>query len=329
MPRKFHVIANVSKVLASLLILAVTTLNARDGLAHADESAQHQNDGAYRNQDHQSLVLPGQLIRIADSSSASCERKPSAAVDLKALDTALKVQIVHLARLDAELQGREEITLPGRLQSQQNAEPVASTLRDEQLAFTARKDALTSQVASLNQDRAFSEREIELTTAKEAALGRQEALAQKEFDKIGSLLNEGLVANQQKLALEQNILQAEASHLDVKLAILKAQQEVSKIDRNITDLRNQWRNDSLAEFNKTRSALTDLTQQAQAASSTVGRADQASQGHTESNCGDAKESFYVIVRGPEGSMQAFPVGLKNGKSPTDGETNAITAQNGQ
>jgi len=329
MPRKSRVIANVSSVLASLLILSVATPGGRGDLAHADEIARHEKDEAERAQDHRSLVLSGQLVRIADVNAASCERKPSAMVDFKALDAAMKVQVVHLARLEAELQSREQIALPGVLQSLQNAEPVASALRDEQLALTTRKDALTAQLASLNQDKTFAEREIELTTAKETSFERQEALAQKEFDKIGGLLNEGLVGNQQKLALQQNILLAEASRLDVKLAILRTQQEVSKIDHAISDLRNQWRNDSLAEFNKTRATLADLAQQAQAAANAAARADPASQGQAASNCGDATESFYVIVRGPGGAMQAFPVGSKTNKSPTDGDVSAVTAQNGQ
>jgi hypothetical protein len=323
MPCKHAIITNVSTILTSLLLLAVAMPNAHDGAVHAAEIAHHQNDDSEQARDS-SLVLPGQLVRIAEVNAASCESKPQA-VDLKALNAAIMAQIVHLARLEAGLQGQEEITLPGGLQSQQNAEPVADALRDEQLAFAARKEALASQVASLNQDKAFSEREIELTTAKETSLERQKTLTQKEFDKIGSLLNEGLVANQQKLTLQQNILQADANDLDVKLAVLRAQREVSKIDRNISDLRNQWRNDSLADFNKTRSILADLSQQAHVASS----ADPAAQGKTESNCRETKESFYVIVRGPSGSMQAFPVAPKNSTSASDGQRIALAVPNGQ
>jgi exopolysaccharide production protein ExoF len=328
MPRKSHLIASISSVLVSLFILAAATPGGRGDFAHADEIARHENDETERAQDHRSLVLSGQLVRIADVNAASCERTPSASVDLKALDAAMKVQVVHLARLEADLQGRAEIALPDALQSLQSVEPVASALRDEQAALAARKDALNAQLASLNQDRTFSEREIELTTAKETSFERQQALAQKEFDKIGGLLNEGLVANQQKLTLQQNILLAEASRLDAKLAILRAQQEVSKIDRAISDLRNQWRSDSLAEFNKTRATLADLVQQAQAAANAAGRADPALQGRTASNCGDARETFYVIVRGPAGEMQAFPVGPKADKSPVNGDIGAVTARNG-
>ncbi len=283
MPRQASLIASVSTVLAATLLAS---------LAHASEAAQPL--------DH-SLALPGQLVRVADANAATCVKAP-APVDLKALGDAIKAQIVHRARLEAELQGRGDIELPAPLQGQQGVEPIAGALRDEQAVFAARKDALSAQVASLTQDKGFSQREIELTTAKEAALARQEALAQKDLDKIGGLLSEGLVSGPQKLALEQNILQAEASRLDVKLATLRAQQEISKIDRNIVDIRNQWRNDSLAEFNKTQAALIDLAQQARAAEAAA-----ATPAAAPAECGEAKDALYIILRGPGGAMQAFPV----------------------
>ena len=115
---------------------------------------------------------------------------------------------------------------------------------------------------------------------------RVETRSGHDLDKIGGLLSEGLVSGPQKLALEQNILQAEANGLDVKLATLRAQQEISKIDRNIVDLRNQWRNDSLAEFNKTQATLADLAQRPAAAQSAAAAPAPAA---APAACGQAKD----------------------------------------
>jgi hypothetical protein len=294
MPRKSSLFASLPAILATTLLAS---------LAHAGETAQPRDP---------SLAQPGQLVRIAGASAAACAASSPAPVDVKALADSIKAQIVHRARLEAELQGRGDIELPALLQGQQTLEPIAGALRDEQTVFVARRDALNAQVASLNQDKGFSQREVELTTAKEATLARQEALYQKDLDKIGGLLSEGLVSGPQKLALEQNILQAEANRLDVKLATLRAQQDISKIDRNIADLRNQWRNDSLAEFTKTQAALTDLGQQLRAATATP----------TPAACGDAKDALYIILRGPDGAVQAFPV------AGGDAPANATVARNG-
>jgi hypothetical protein len=200
-------------------------------------------------------------VRIADVNSASCERQLPAAIDLTVLDATIKAQIVHLARLDAEVHDREEIALPEGLQTQQNAGPVASALLDEHLAFAARKEALASQVASLNMDKALVEREIEFSKAKEVALERQSDLLQRELNNISGLLYKGLTLSANKLVLEQAVLQSETKRLDVKLSILKAQQEVNKIERNIAERRNQWRNEALAEFSKTQTTLAALSRQ--------------------------------------------------------------------
>jgi len=58
---------------------------------------------------------------------------------------------------------------------------------------------------------------------------------------IGGLASKGLATIPQRLALEQSVLQTEDSRLDLKLSLLKAQQELSRAVRNMTDLRRQAR----------------------------------------------------------------------------------------
>ena len=183
---------------------------------------------------------------------------------------------------------------------------------------------MASQIASLNQAKELEERQIEFAQAKEVALGRQEALLQNELDNINGLMSKGFATSPQKIALEQSVLQTDTNRLDLKLLILRVQQEVSKIDQNITGLRNKWRNEARAEFIKTQQALAALTQQAQAASSATGGPDKASQ--ARGSCEDEKESFYVIVRGPGGVLQAFPVASKN---ESLGTASAVIARSGQ
>jgi hypothetical protein len=226
--------------------------------------------------------------------------------------------------MSAELRDLEEIVLPKEVQSLQNDAQFAAALREEGVAFAERKEAMAAQIASLNQVKELEEREIEFTQAKEVALGRQGALLQKELDNINGLMSKGFATNSQKMGLEQNVMQTETNRLDLKLLILKAQQEVSKIERNITDLHNQWRNEARAEFSKTQQTLTALSQHAQAAPSAPSGADPASHPQAGDSCEDAKESFYVIVRGPGGLLQAFPVASK---SEVQGEASAVISQN--
>jgi hypothetical protein len=323
MPGKSYMLSSAATVLASLLVLAATLPNGRHGSAVASEAPrlgdQHGNDDI----DPRSLVQAGRLVSVIDP-SASCHPAPTAAPDPAAIDAALKGQVVHLARVAAELQGLEDIVLPEALQNHQNDAPVIAALHDERLAFAARREALASQIASLNQAKELSEREVEFTKAKEAALARQGALLQKELDTVNALMTKGLAVTSQKLALEQGVLQSETNRLDLKLLTLKAQQEVGKIERSITDLINQWRNEAVAEFNKTQATLAALSQQGQAAASAAGGGDPASHRRPAGNCDDMKERLYVIVRGPGGVLQAFPVAAKQ---EMPGEASAVLAQN--
>jgi len=243
-------------------------------------------------------------------------------VDTAALAAAIKEQIAHLARLSAELKGLDSMVLPQEAQGLQNDAQFASALREEQVAFAERKEAMASQIDSLNQARELEQREIEFSQAKEAGLGRQEALLQTELDNINRLISNGSATSPQKINTEQSVLQTETSRLDVKLVILKGQQEVSRIERSIADLHNQWRNETRAEYSKTKQALTALSQQARDASSVAHGADPASH-QAGVSCADAKEAFYLIVRGEGGLLQAFPVA---GKNAAQKEENAAVAR---
>jgi hypothetical protein len=300
MSRTTKISASVVTVLASLIVLSLAAPGGHVGLAQAGEAGRG-DAGADR-----SAVLTGRLVRVADANAASCERAPAA--DPAALDTATKGQFVHLARLAAEIQGRDTIVLPEGLE---NAGPVPAALSNEQAALAARIEGLALQVGAIAQAKDLAQREIEYTQAKDAALGRQAALLQKELDNVNGLFSKGLAVSGQKLNLEQSVLQSETNRLDVKLLILKAQQEVSKLDRAIVDLRNQWRNEAIAEFGKTQQTIAALAQQAQAAA-----ARQAPRQPDAGACEDTKDGLYVILRGPGGTLQAFPVAAKSARADT-------------
>jgi hypothetical protein len=308
MSRKSQMITSVAGVLAFLLVLAGSLQNRHYGAAYADERTA--SDAPARVQDR-SLVVAGSMVRVAAMDAASCVHPTTTAADTAALGVAIKEQMAHLARMSAELRGLQEIVLLQGEQGLQNDAQFASALRDEQVAFAERKEAMASQIDSLNQSMELEKREIEFSQAKEAALGRQEALLQNELDNINRLISNGNATSPQKINIEQSVLQTETNRLDVKLVILKGQQEVSRIERSIADLHNQWRNETRIEFNKTKQTLAALLQQAKAASTVPDGASPAS------SCAGAKESLYLIVRGAGGLLQAFPVASKTGNEASD------------
>ncbi len=92
--------------------------------------------------------------------------------------------------------------------------------------------------------------------------------------------------------------------------VLKAHQELSKIDRNMADLRSQWRNEAVSEFNKGQQALSALLQQARSASGATGESNPTPQ-LAKARCEEAQGASYLLVRGSNGVLQAFHVASKN------------------
>jgi len=126
----------LSRTLGSLLILAASSF-AADG-ALADNKGRDDVVIATPLGATGKVALQGQLVRVVDPSAANCAPAP----DFSALDAAIKSQIVHLARLDAQYHGRADIVLPEELRGQQNSEPIANALRDERNALVAGAQAL-------------------------------------------------------------------------------------------------------------------------------------------------------------------------------------------
>ena len=310
MIRKPHLNTSVATVLASLLILAAVMPDGPMVWPHAADTVRHEDGGIDGTRDRGSLVLPGRLVRVAGTDGAACEGKPATEIDKTTLHAEVEADLAHLARVSAEMNGLEQITIPPELQGQRDDAQFAAALRQEQALFAERKDALNAQITSLNQAKELEERELEFTQKKQAALERQGALLEKELDTVNGLMSKGLTVNPQKLMLEESLVQNESNTLDLKLLVLKAQQEVSKADLGITELRNQWRSAAREELNKTKQRVMTLARQAQALSGATGP-DSTAHAQAAAGCDDPNGSFYVILRGADGSLQAFPVAAKS------------------
>jgi chromosome segregation ATPase len=306
------------KVAASTFILMMAAPSGLRSSAHGAEFAQ-------RSGENSTPVLSGQLIRISDANAPSCERTNAETTDPVALDAAMKRQMVHLARLQADIDG-DEIVLPAALQQARNSDPVAAALRDEKLALAAGREALASQLEPLDLDKALVEEEIEVAKGKQSVVERQEAILQRQLHDLDGLASKGLATIPQRLALDQNLLLTEDNRLDLKLSLLKAQQDLSKVVRSMADLHRQARNATLMERNQTEDALAAYSRQARATPDQL-----RDRGH-----GDKKDVLYLLVRDTAGSLQAFPVttattapGEDSARRRTDAEPSAMIAEDGR
>jgi len=112
--------------------------------------------------------------------------------------------------------------------------------------------------------------------------------------------------------------------MGVKLPLLMARQPLDKIQLEIADPHNQWRNDILAKFSKIPSSLAELVQQIPVSTNSAEGADPVAQGH------DAEtRTMYVIIRALGGLLQPFPAAWENGEVQAGGEPARVVTQAGQ
>jgi exopolysaccharide production protein ExoF len=209
----------------------------------------------------QAVSTAGGVLRVTDFGLLGYQRDSLVnRGDLRQLSVERLGLLAREARLDAELQGSPTINFPADLTSQAASPQIAQLMREEQLLFEARHQAVNSQVAAINQAKALLGAEVESLKSKAISLQRQLDLAKQELDNVSGLVQKGLAVAARQLQLDQNVSNFESNRLDVDLQILRAKQDMSKADRDLLDLQNKARNDVLTEISDVRSKLAVNTE---------------------------------------------------------------------
>jgi paraquat-inducible protein B len=203
--------------------------------------------------------------------------------------------LVRRARLTAELAESARITVPEQLHNDADAPRL---IADETAVMNARRDALQSQLAANAELRALFSKEIESLEQKIAVQDKQIALARRELKNVGTLVEKGLAVSSREFALERTVADIESKMLDYTTATLRARQEVSKADRDATDLKAEHKATIVAEMRETEAALDQLKARLATAQSLANEATNiAPQLALDRSVHAAQRHSYWIVRG--------------------------------
>ena len=294
MKRKFAILACIAIAVVLVPTLSVTVPHARAAMsvvsrviittANAPVLA-GTNDG----QRH--------LVRVVDVTGTPCAS--SGAADPNAVEYERVGLLAHRARLEAEIQGRENIVIPEALRGQETSELVQRAFRDEAIAMQSRQAQIAEQIQQVQQGIELMKQESDVIQKKDAMMQRQVSLLQEQLDTIDGLLKRGAATVNQKLALEQNLATFESSHLDLQLAGLKSRQEWLKAQQSIADVGNQLRSQDLIELSQTEARLSELSKHAAVPANAEKPADAA--------CSQASGPVFEIVAGKDGAMQVLPI----------------------
>ena len=246
----------------------------------------------------QAVSIAGGLHRISDPGDLRLDREAiSSDGDLRIMAAERNALLARQSRLQAELDNSNSIVFPQELQQRKGDAQVAQLLKQEDLLFQSRREAQRSEIQSLNQIETLLQKEVVSLKAKEVSQDRQLVLAKKELDNVSSLLSKGLAVSARQISTEQDLAQLQAGRLDLDLSILRAQQEISKTDRDALDLNNKRQAEVISELSDTQEKLEELAQklittsQLESETATTG-----AEVESERSRAKVAQSTYVIIR---------------------------------
>jgi len=195
----------------------------------------------------QALSMAGGIGRV-DANLIELQRQAlSGRGDLRALEAERLELVARQARIDATLTDAPNVTFPAELVSQQGQPRIARMMKDEQALFEMRAHSMDAEIDAFNRAKLLAVSQIDALKAKSASLAKQIELANKDVGSVNKLVSQGLTVSARQLGSSQNLADLESRNLDVSLAILKTQQDMTKVDQDIGDVRNRYRIDALTE----------------------------------------------------------------------------------
>lgn len=253
----------------------------------------------------QAVSVAGGLYRPADPGLLRFERESiSIRGNLRLLGVQRDTLLARRARLQAELQGIDTIPFPPELAKRQAEPSIAQLVREEQLLFEARRTALKMQIESLTQQRILLTKEVDSLRAKSETQERQLSSIRRELESVGSLVTRGLAVAPRQLSLERLSAEIEASRIDLNTAMLRAQQDASKTERSILELRNQRQNDVIVELRQTQAKIDEASEQIGTSEKLVYEVEvTAPAAESERSQAQMAQPIYSIIRRGDGGTQ--------------------------
>jgi HlyD family type I secretion membrane fusion protein len=175
------------------------------------------------------------------------------------------------ARLVAEREDADHITVPPDLLARQSDPKVAQVIAGEQKAFDTHRASLAQQIAILTDRKSENARVVAGLRAEGTALSTQMALIQREQNNVQQMVDKGLEPLPRLLALQRQ--NADLGGQRGQLSEKVSQVEVSngETDLQIVNVKNQMLDEALKDLRDVQSRRFDLLDRMQAARDVLNR----------------------------------------------------------
>ena len=168
--------------------------------------------------------------------------------------------VIHKARLEAELNERDDMALPREAAALAGDRAVDKMLRDEHLTLETRTQAFRSQIDEMERSKRLALNEIKYAETKHEVLDRHILALHNALETLSGLAARGQALSSDRLNMAQRVVDYELMRSDLELAVARSHEDVSRAERSITDARAQHRHEILADLNDTLSKLADATE---------------------------------------------------------------------
>ncbi|KQT68916.1 MULTISPECIES: HlyD family type I secretion periplasmic adaptor subunit [unclassified Aureimonas] len=230
-------------------------------------SVQHLEGGIVRTPH----VLEGQEVKEGDLLLTLDPTQSDAT--LARIRNQLDVQLATEARLTAEQRGLETIAFPKDLLDRRGEEAVDKAMSGQTQEFDERRKTILGTVDLLDRKVGQLERTIEGLKAQQDSKERQVQLIREELGSLQGLLRKGLTNKSRVLELQRGAAQLDGDIGDIVSQIGRAEQQISEARMQTLQVRQQFREDVVAQLRTAESKGADLQQQYLVAKDVQGRMD--------------------------------------------------------
>jgi len=222
------------------------------------------------------------------------------------------------ARLEAELAGAADIQFPTELTSRVNERSVSLLLEQERFIFKARAEGLESQISSLRSLKEYLNKELGSLGSQLGIIDRQIELLQKELKAVATLVSKGFSEAPRQLGLERAVAQLQGERVTAETALMRANQEISKADISIVDLREDRRKEVTTLLRDTQAELDGLAQKTETAQQLLDQSeDTAADAVSDAELSGNARPIFKILRPSAGQIVELEADERTAVQPGD------------
>lgn len=206
----------------------------------------------------QAISIAGGLYRLTEAAQLALNRDAQVIRGDSRVLANEKIGLQARAyRLQAEIADLDAVKFK---EINANSAPESDTLEAQNIEtklFLSRKTSLQAQIKNIEDTNKSLIAEIDALRAKSLSTDRQIDMLEKDLNQARELVSKGLATSTRQLSAEQTVSSFENSKLDIRVAILRALQEQSKLGREIVELRARRQQDAMLELAQVRSKLLE------------------------------------------------------------------------